>query len=401
MSPILRVSGLALGSALVAIACTGTMTEGGGALGEDAGGTLDGAIGDPDAARADGGTVADAGSDAGLVVDAGGDDGLVGVFVAQGHAGRTTVSCDDGHSWIANQSMDDGIRCFSDGFDCDHHPGSAKGLTFGRGWFFATYGWGPPGSIQRSRDGVTWEPVLEGTTFGGIAFGADRVVAAARRPRWSPDEGASWTELSDAVITVWNIRRSAWVPHDGGRHVLVGEDSGDKSVAISSDDGDSFWHPTTIPPECGGAIQNEGGIAYGAGTIAMVGGDGWVCRSLDGGDTWTATRITEDVTSHLVWTGDRFMVWDRGVAWESTDGETWTSTPTEPATLHLGAVEVSPEGTFVAVRGGWNQWYASQRWYRSTDGVTWTELPDGAYVGSHPIRDIHYARIAASETCTP
>ena len=394
----------AAGCAALVAACTGSMTDTGGG-GGDAGPRLEGDGGPPGddggPAGADGGPGAlDAGGfdDGGGAMPDGGDD-LVGVFVAQGHAGRTTVSCDDGRTWIANQSMDDSIRCFSDGFDCDHHPGSAKGVTYGRGWFFATYGWGPPGSIQRSRDGVSWEPVLEGTTFGGIAFGQDRVLAAARRPRWSADDGASWTEHPDAIITVWNVRRSAWVPHEDGRHVVVGEDSGDKSVALSSDGGDSWWHPTTIPAECGGAIQNEGGIAYGAGAILIVGGDGWACRSTDGGDTFTATRITDDVTSHLVWTGDRFMVWGRGVAWQSPDGASFSETPTTPADLHIGAVDVSAEGTFAAVRGGWNQWYESQRWYRSEDGVTWTELADGAYTGSHPIRDIHYARIPPNETC--
>ena len=393
----------AAGCAALVAACTGKMTDTAGE-GADAGMPVDGDGGagrdahspivDAAAGERDGGAPGD-----GAVPSPDGGAGLVGVFVAQGHAGRTTVSCDDGRSWIANQSMDDSIRCFSDGFDCDHHPGSAKGVTYGRGWFFATYGWGPPGSIQRSRDGVSWEPVLEGTTFGGIAFGQDRVLAAARRPRWSADEGTSWTEHPDAIITVWNVRRSAWAPHDDGRHVVVGEDSGDKSVALSSDGGDSWWHPTAIPAECGGAIQNEGGIAYGGGVILIVGGDGWACRSVDGGDTFTATRITDDVTSHLVWTGDRFMVWDRGSAWESADGQTWSGTPTTPADLQIGAVDVSAEGTFAAVRGGWNQWYDSQRWYRSEDGVTWTELADGAYTGSHPIRDIHYARIPPNETC--
>jgi hypothetical protein len=42
-------------------------------------------------------------------------------------------------------------------------------------------------------------------------------------------------------------------------------------------------------------------------------------------------------------------------------------------------------GTFVAVKGGWQVWYEQQRFYRSTDGVTWDELPDGAYRQGHPI----------------
>lgn len=398
-SAVRLVLASALLSASGVIACSGQMGEiSGVSPADDDAGAGPGGDGGPGASPTDGGTRAP--SDAGTGEDAAGDpaDALVGVFVAQGHAGRTTISCDDGRSWVANRSMDDSIRCFSDGLDCDHHPGSAKGVTYGRGFFFATYGWGPPGSIQRSRDGVAWEPVLEGTTFGGIAFGSDRVIAASRNPRWTADDGATWNEVGEPIIDVWNVRRSAWVPHEDGLHVVVGEDGGDKSIALSAD-GATWWHPSSVPIECGGAIQNEGGIAYGAGAIVILGGDGWACRSIDGGDTWTATRVAEGVSSHLVWTGERFLVWARGTAWSSADGATWVGVATQPPDLDIGAVEVSPEGTFVAVNGGWNRWYESQRWYRSENGVEWTELPADSYAGSHPIRDIHYARIARSETC--
>ena len=56
---------------------------------------------------------------------AGGDtSGLVPVFVAQGHLGRLMVSCDDGHTFVANQSADDNEECWGpDGVpDCDHSP---------------------------------------------------------------------------------------------------------------------------------------------------------------------------------------------------------------------------------------------------------------------------------------
>jgi hypothetical protein len=38
------------------------------------------------------------------------------------------------------------------------------------------------------------------------------------------------------------------------------------------------------------------------------------------------------------------------------------------------------------VNGGWDQWYERQRFYRSTDGVTWDELAAGAFTGGHPVR---------------
>src|SRR5262245_52167588 len=114
----------------------------------DGGEAHDGAAAAPDAEARDGsGGSADASAMDAATRDAsaadGGDNGLVPVFVAQGHVGRTTISCDDGRTWVGNRSDDDSIRCFS-GVDCDHHPGAAHGVVFGHGWFFATFGWGQP-----------------------------------------------------------------------------------------------------------------------------------------------------------------------------------------------------------------------------------------------------------------
>src|SRR5262245_36884214 len=36
-------------------------------------------------------------------------EGTIPIFVAQGNVGRTTISCDDGQSWVANRSDDDTI----------------------------------------------------------------------------------------------------------------------------------------------------------------------------------------------------------------------------------------------------------------------------------------------------
>src|SRR5690606_6858809 len=90
----------------------------------------------------------------------GGGSAGVPLFVAQGHLGRTVISCDGGQSWTADQSNDAEAQCWSgpdDEPDCDHDPGAGRGIVFADGWFVATFGWGPPGGIVRSRDGVAWE----------------------------------------------------------------------------------------------------------------------------------------------------------------------------------------------------------------------------------------------------
>ena len=265
----------------------------------------------------------DPGSDPGT--DPGGTDvppdvsqsGKVAVFMAQGHVGRTMMSCDDGQTWVNNRSYDtegdahvcgntSPVTCFTDGFpctfwsvdnnvcedpaatscDCDHHPGAGNGIAFGADYFVGTWGWGPKGSLRRTSDGVNLEMVVEGTTFAGVGYGQGRFIAGSRWPRLSDDGGATWTDgtpidlQSPAGDTIWNARTFAWVDVDGGRWVITGEDGGNRDVQVSSDNGETWWRPTTLPAECGTWAR---GIAGGNGHIVIVHGQGQVCASSDGG----------------------------------------------------------------------------------------------------------------------
>lgn len=322
------------------------------------------------------------------------------IFVAQGHVGRTTVSCDDGRTWVADQSMDDELRCFEDGADCDHHPGAAKGIVYGGNRFFATFGWGPPGSVQRSRDGVSWTSLTEETRFGGIAFGNGTLVLGSRRAARSTDGGETISDGIDTGLAVHNVRRLGFGEVDGGRFLLYGSSGGASDLVLSSDGGASWWHPEDRPADCKSS-QTSGGIVSGGGVLLLASGDAQVCRSADGGDTWTVVDLPGSSNAQVVWTGDGFRTWGTGVTFFSPDGETWTEGTTTPANLRIGAVARSPEtGTIVAVRGGWRTWYEDQVFYRSTDGgTTFEALPDGAYVGSHPIRFIAFGRGARPAAC--
>lgn len=376
-------------SASFLIACSDDLPSG------DAGTGAGGDGGEATTSSASGGS-GQGGSTGGMSGTGGGTPEGTPMFVAQGHLGRTTVSCDGGHTWVANRSSDDAARCWEPPNslpDCDHDPGAGRGITHGEGWFVATYGWGPPGGVERSSDGVTWESVVTGTTFGGVAHdGAGTFVAAGNTPQRSTDGGATWNALAYAGLG-FPIRRFAYVSHDGGRWIIVADGNGGREIAVSADAGDSWSYPA-IPSGCGAAVQTDGGIAYGNGVIVIVGGDGVACRSSDGGDSWTTTTFASNVSSHLLWTGSQFVVWSPGQMHASLDGESWTSTHTTPS-LSIGPAAVSDDGVFVAVRGGWQVWYEEQAFYRSDDGINWETLPSGSFVGSHPIRDIAFGYVDA------
>jgi len=374
------------------------------------------------------GSLVDAGAD-----DAGSAEDGVPMFVAQGHVGRTLVSCDDGRTWVGDRSFDiegdpyvcdtvEAVTCWQQGMgcrylddgvcqpkadscDCDHHPGAGTGLAYGNGWFTATWGWGPLGSVRRSQDGIEWEVVLNDTTFGGLAFGQDRFVLGSRQPRVSLDDGATFRDGGAADLkapggaTIWNVRALGFAPTQGGRFVLAGQDGADRDVLVSADGAESFSRPTTLPAEC---ADGPLGVVGGGDAIVITHGSGLVCFSHDGGTTFATSQAGGALESRPVWAGDRFLTWGAGHVYASPDGQSWTSTPTVPSDLNVGAVAYSPvTGTLVAVRGGWQVWYDQQRFYRSRDGVSWSTLDAADAPGGHPIRFMVFGYGKTGAACSP
>lgn len=355
-------------------------------------------------------------------------------FLAQGDIGRTMLSCDDGQTWRANRSWETEadvavcgknsiIECYATACDftnknacetktpcdCDHHPGAPQGMAYGDGWFVGTWGWGPPGSVRRSQDGVAWETVITGTTYGGIDFGAGTFVTGDRAPRTSVDQGKTWqaggkADLKTPEGTVYNVRSFAFVDVGGpsGRFVVTGQSGTQRDLLVSPDKGQTWNRPTNLNPDC---ADNVRGIAGGNGVIVVLSGQGWACRSTDAGQTFTRVTLPEAPSTAPLWDGKSFHFWRTGKRYSSTDGNTWTATNLVLAgggSLNLGAIAHNPTtGTYVAVRGGWNVWYTKQEFYRSQDGVQWTRLAAGTFTPSHRIRHIRFGYVNASPAGCP
>jgi hypothetical protein len=352
----------------------------------------------------------------------------VKIFVAQGSLGRTTISCDDGRTWVGNHSWDidgdpllcgkkqSGI-CYGTGtcsytIDqqcvdrqcCNDTPDVAKGVAFGNGTLVATWGWGSPGAVRRSVNGIDWVTTHSNDSFGGLAFGGGRFVAASRAPFYSTD-GTAWTaggaaDFRNADGTImWSVRRFAYADVAGGRFVAVASGDTSNDMLVSSDGGVTWWRPSVRPATCATAVSTYGGIVSGNGVIVIVSQDATACRSTDGGKTWSVspTGLTQ-ILSHGVWTGTEFRFWgDDMYMVSSADGATWTKTPMATPT-RLGPVARSDGGTLVAVGNVW-EGYDQQTFYRSTDGLTWDKLPPTAFVPSHGIFYIAYGEAEPSPAC--
>lgn len=337
--------------------------------------------------------------------DAGGkaDDSIdsgptqVPLFVAQGDLGRLMVSCDHGATWAFDEDDLSGRKCYAaDNYDCNHGEGAARGVAFGEGVFLATFGWGEPGGVRRSVNGIDWTEVITGTTYGGLAYGNGVFLAGKPTPKRSTDGGLTWQDSADSQMTGYNVRGVGFAAYDTGRFIMVGEDA-EVDIVISSDAAQTWWKPTTLPAGCGAGIQFEGGIAYGNGAIVIVGSDGNGCRSTDGGQNWQTANLDEGIGSDLLFDGQVFRIFGNSAAFSSPDGATWTKT-TIPI-QSVGAAAVSDEGQIAAARGGWQNWYDKQEFYHSPNGSSWEVIAPMNIAGGHPIQHMIFGWGEPSAEC--
>lgn len=339
------------------------------------------------------------------------------LFVAQGQMGRTVVSCDLGQTWVDDHGSLESYRgvpyaemnCQTipkvnsgDDPNCDHNAHPARGIAFGDGDFMANFGWGEPGVVEKSSDGGTWAPVYDSAAsnevFAGLGYVQKTwVLVAGDFVRRSVDGGKTWSERTPMQDPIGN-RRTGQTDAFGGRLVVASDyNSSDPNaktpLRVSSDAGLTWWAPETVPVSCGQAIQFEGGIAAGGDIWLVVSGNGVSCKSTDGGENWTAHAMwasgeDEYLRSSVVWEGTQFQAWGKKGRYSSTDGENWSVAATVPPGIYLGAVATDGEGHFVAATGD----YATQKFFTSIDGLTWTAIPEGSFKGSHPLRSIVFGR---------
>ncbi|MGE0789562.1 MAG: hypothetical protein AB7S26_28075 [Sandaracinaceae bacterium] len=383
--------------------------------GADAGGS------DGGSTRRDGGaTGSDGGgeSDAGTGTDAGPPGpSTVPVIVAVGRGGRSTISCDDGRTWIENRiETADTVRCWGQPsgaepefldppantmpnpnyLECDHDTGNSTGLVFHRGLFIRSIGWGTPGRTQRSVDGVTWEdvPSFDETYNGLIAFDDALVAMGTPQPFFSLDEGLTW-EMTSATLG-WDSGhvRSATSSGYGAMGSIVFYT--DMGYWWSDDRGATYHGPDSIP--CDGRD-----FASSDDVTIVLSGDGSICTTLDGGMTWTSQPVATSFSTNPVWNGTAFHAWgmqgSNYTHFSSPDGVTWSEALL--MRVNVAIVGATTTGAMVGVNGIWNGGYENQRMFRTDDGDSWETLPtDGtAFVQSHAISDFASGLVPPNAYC--
>lgn len=256
-----------------------------------------------------------------------------------------------------------------------------------------SFGWGQPGPVRRTRDGINFENVLADNVFAGLAYGQGALMGGDRSPDQSNNSGQTWVNHGYSGLVPWNAREIHWVPFKGGRFILMGQSGAVTDLRLSDDVG-MTW-------KASGGFCAPGNLASNSdGTLIVHTSGSELCVSRDGGETWKRNPYPEGEKTGPVWNGSAFLIWADGQMHASTDGLNWGSQNLNPPQVSIGHVSFHADlGVYVAISDGWMNWYEKQRAYRSLDGVNWDVLSEQAFRGGHPVRYLRPTRVMKSPLC--
>ncbi len=212
--------------------------------------------------------------------------------------------------------------------------------------------------------------------FSQVAYGNGYYVAGGGnvsiRSRTGTDGWGDLASMGDGGI----LRHLAF---GGGMFVAVGG-----GRIQHSTDAATWAGPTA--GTCAGEVID---IVFGNGRFLAVNGAGVSCLSADGGMTWTNGSVGGTGLRGVLWTGHDFLARSPDKTYRSTDGATWTGTPSGSAGPDLMAV--SDRGTFVGIAGS--------AFYRSTDGMSWTAITVHSDDPSRGFGRLIFGRASRSGLC--
>ena len=305
------------------------------------------------------------------------------VFVALGDGGWIATSCDRGASWTHLQ-MSDVLG--------DHTEWTAfGGVTGGPEGFVAGFGWGAPGHLLFSANGVDWSELparafqIDGMTAGydswtaAVAHTGSQYLAFAST-RWGSTDGQSWTPSGVELPPGSDqIRQLRGFPATGVLVAALESQAGNghpvgNFIAVSDDDGVTWTEGPGYDPACGNGVQHYGDIEMSGDTIVVSASA--TCRSTDRGDSWGPVTTAWDGqgdTQDLFVADGTFWAIVGSRIYQSEDGDSWSEVVDTGVDLKAGA---SADGAFAAVSG------AGDQFLYSTDGASWDAAtldwtPDG------------------------
>lgn len=363
------------------------------------------------------------------------------ILVALGDFGRSTISCDGGQTWVADSDLSDvedlqddlfcgvdasGLQCEDacttragdecvprDRCACEEAPFLFAAGSYAGGWIFkrAT----GRDVVQRSRDGVAWETVVNEPrdAVSAVFEAGERLVRIGMQPTLemfavtSDDEGATWSEpVSFEAETPLYPRKAFQFDYEGSS---VGIVFGAQEGAIRTADGVTF-DLVDLPAGCGDPPY----VLAAAGRVVAIGRSG-VCVSDDGGRTFVEGAfnvepsgglqmysdfsgsnggITTDGTRHYM--SVRSTRWQGPTILATEDGENWEDLGNAGNYPDVIPIAYDTAGNRLL---GWVSMYESQTVYATpTDTRQWSDSR-ATFAPSHAMRQVLVVGVSDDFTC--
>lgn len=266
-----------------------------------------------------------------------------GLFVAVGNKG-VIVRSSDAVTWLSSQEAKTDLSAYS-------RP-KLLGLASGGGRSIAV---GDDGMFLLSTNGLAWSShQLDNQPLYGVAFGAGKFVAVGQSRVYVSSVPPIWKRLANMDQPFRRVRFL------NGNFIAVGAGG----VIMTSPDGETWTRKTN------GDTSELRDIAFGNGQYVIAGFGGTLLSSADL-VTWERFNSGNGANLYGVAFGNGlFVAVGDGIAWGSSTGQLWR-------------LRGQTGRSFRALEFGNNQFLASSEnspksgLLRTTDGVTWTEVPTG------------------------
>lgn len=220
--------------------------------------------------------------------------------------------------------------------------------------------------IMVSIDSKNWTNVTltgtNGNVFKSICYANGLFVLVGDKIFTSLD-GFIWTERINPTSHVWQSVCYGTDLYDDNNNFVAVSSIGTNDRVMTSSDG-IVWETQNTS----GLNNSWTDICFGNGRFVVVGIDGEIMSSIDGGINWSGTTITTNYWSSVVYGNGKFVaVSNSGAnrAMVSTDGINWTTHTA--ASLNDWNSICFVRDTYIAV----SETGTNDRIMTSSDGITW------------------------------